>query len=181
MTIEIDSKAPSTKLLWVDMEMTGLEPSTDRILEIAAIVTDFGFNILDTFESVVYQPPEILEKMNDWCRETHTASGLVDRVQAAPNEQHVAIEFEQFIKSNFAKEPAVLAGNSVFQDRQFIRKWWPNVVPLLHYRIVDVSSYKVIMQNKYKVLFNKKEAHRALDDINESIAELKFYLSFFKK
>ena len=89
-------------------------------------------------------------------------------------------EFSELIKLNF-KEPAVLAGNSVHFDRAFIKQWWPDVFNLLHYRILDVSSFKIVMQNKYHVIFNKKETHRAMDDIRESIAELKFYLNYFTK
>ena len=165
----------STKLLWVDLEMTGLEPSTDRILEVAAIVTDFDFNELGRFESAVNQDISVLNSMNDWCKETHNASGLVKRVMTAPSEQKVARDFAKFIQKHFS-EPAVLAGNSIQQDRRFIRKWWPEVEALLHYRLMDVSSFKIIMQGKYGVEFEKKESHRALDDIEESIAELKFYL-----
>jgi oligoribonuclease len=165
----------STKLLWVDLEMTGLEPSTDRILEVAAIVTDFDFNELGRFESAINQDVSVLNAMNDWCKETHNASGLVKRVMTAPSEQKVAADFALFIKKYF-DEPAVLAGNSIQQDRRFIRKWWPEVESLLHYRLMDVSSYKIIMQGKYGIEFEKKESHRALDDIEESIAELTFYL-----
>ena len=170
----------ATKLLWVDLEMTGLEPETDKILEVAAIVTDFDFKELDTFESVVYQPPKIVSKMGEWCRQSHTASGLVDRVKVAPNEQHIIAEFRQFVKRNFA-EPAVLAGSSIHQDRRFIRQWWPDVDKLLHYRMVDVSSFKVIMLNKYGLVFEQDKEHRALDDIRRSINELNFYLDNFKK
>lgn len=165
----------STKLLWVDLEMTGLEPSTDRILEVAAIVTDFNFKELGRYESAVNQNISVLNAMNDWCKETHNASGLVKRVMTAPSEQKVAADFANFIKKHFT-EPAVLAGNSIQQDRRFIRKWWPEVEALLHYRLMDVSSFKIIMQGKYELEFEKKESHRALDDIEESIAELKFYL-----
>lgn len=166
-----------TKLLWVDLEMTGLNPETDRILEVAAIVTDFDFNELDRYEAVVFQPPSVMIGMNEFVRSMHTISGLVDRVQVAPNEQHVVSEFAGFIQRNFGRELAILAGNSIHQDRRFIRKWWPNVDNLLHYRMLDVSSYKIIMQNKYGIEFPKKETHQALTDIEESIAELKFYLS----
>jgi len=171
----------STKLLWVDLEMTGLHPATDRILEIAAIVTDFDFNELDRYESVIYQPAELLAGMNDWARETHTASGLLDRMQAGPNEQHVAREFAEFVARNFGDELAVLAGNSIHQDRRFIRQWWSEVEQLLHYRMLDVSAWKIVMQGKYHKIFGKKETHVALDDIEESIAELKFYLRSIEK
>ena len=172
---------PSSKLLWVDLEMTGLDPTSDRILEIAAIVTDFDFTELARYESVVFQPEEVLAGMNEWSRSTHTASGLLDRIKAGPNEQHVAHEFAQFITENFGDEPAVLAGNSIHQDRRFIREWWPEVESLLHYRMMDVSAWKIIMQSKYHKIFGKKETHVALSDIEESIAELKFYLRNLEK
>ncbi|MCB9817767.1 oligoribonuclease [Candidatus Nomurabacteria bacterium] len=157
--------------------MTGLIPATDRILEIAAIVTDFNFTELDRYESVVYQPPEVLARMNEWSRSTHTASGLLDRVNVAPNEQRVVADFLEFVLRNFGNEPVVLAGNSIHQDRRFIRQWWPDIEARLHYRMLDVSSFKIVIQGKYGKVFNKKETHRALDDIKESIAELQYYLS----
>lgn len=169
-------KNVANKLLWVDLEMTGLNPATDRILEVAAIVTDFEFNIIDTYESVIFQPPEVMATINEWSRTAHTASGLLTKVQTAPGEQQVVTEFMQFIGKNFGSDPAILAGNSIHQDRRFIRKWWPQIDALLHYRMLDVSSFKIVMQAKYGKEFSKKESHRALDDIKESIAELRFYL-----
>jgi oligoribonuclease len=169
--------ARATRLLWVDLEMTGLNPETDRILELAAIITDFNFNELDKYEAVIFQPPQVLAGMNEWSRSTHTASGLLDRIKVAQNEQIIVNDFTDFIKRNFGIEPAILSGNSIHQDRRFIRKWWPQVDALMHYRMLDVSSYKIIMQNKYGKEFAKQETHRALDDIEESIAELKYYLA----
>jgi oligoribonuclease len=165
-----------SKLLWVDLEMTGLEPETDRILEVAAIVTDFDFNEIARFDKVIYQPQEVMALMNDWCVTTHTQSGLVERVKQAQPEEEVVEEFIAFMKKYIGDEPIVLAGNNIHQDRRFIRKWWPEVEALLHYRMLDVSSYKLVMVNKYQKVFEKKKSHRALDDIEESIAELQFYL-----
>lgn len=170
----------STKLLWVDLEMTGLDPKIDKILEVAAIVTDMDFNELGRYQSAVFQPAEVLNNMNEFCQNMHSRSGLVDRVKTAPAEQQVVSELTEFISDHFGKEPAILAGNSIHQDRRFIRQWWPQIDQLLHYRMLDVSSFKIIMQNKYDIDFTKAETHQALNDIEESIAELKFYLQFFQ-
>ena len=176
-----DKNAVATKLLWLDLEMTGLDSRSDTILEIAAEVTDFDFKTLASYEAVITQPQEKLDQMNDWCKQQHAASGLLDRIKTEGRpEKEVVHELIGFIKAQFDSEPAILAGNSIHNDRNFIKYWWPEVDVLLHYRMLDVSSLKILMQSKYDVVFNKKEVHRAFDDIQASIAELQHYLEWLK-
>jgi oligoribonuclease len=173
---------PTTKLLWVDLEMTGLNVTSDVILEVAAEVTDLNFKTLASYEAVISQPQEKLDAMDDWCKEQHGKSGLIDRIQTeGRNEKEVIHELIGFIKAEFGNEPAVLSGNSIHNDRNFIKQWWPEVDALLHYRMLDVSSFKILMRAKYGVDFQKREVHRAFDDIQASIAELQHYLEWFKK
>jgi oligoribonuclease len=173
----IDKNAVATKLLWVDLEMTGLDCNSDVILEVAAEVTDFNFKTLASYEAIITQPEEKLALMNDWCVQQHTSSGLLDRLRSVGRpENEVIHELIGFIQAQFGDEPAILAGNSIHNDRQFIKTWWPEVDKLLHYRMLDVSSFKILMQSKYNTPFAKKEVHRAFDDIQASIAELQFYL-----
>lgn len=173
----IDKNMVATKLLWIDLEMTGLDCRVDTILEIAAEVTDFEFNPIASYEAVINQPEEKLARMNEWCVEQHTKSGLLERLRSeGRQEQDVIAELVDFISVNFGEEPAILAGNSIHNDRQFIKFWWPQVDELLHYRMLDVSSFKILMQSKYDVMHEKKEVHRAYDDIHASILELKEYL-----
>lgn len=179
--MEIGKKTAPSRLLWVDLEMTGLDPERHRITEIAAAVTDVNFQTLATYEAIVSQSEEVLADANEWTKEQDTRSGLFEEVRTKGRpEADVQRELALFITDNFSGEPAVLAGNSIHQDRRFIRQWWPEVDALLHYRMLDVSSWKIIMQAKYGVEFEKQEAHRALGDIRESIAELEFYLHWFK-
>jgi oligoribonuclease len=177
----IDKNSVPTKLLWVDLEMTGLDPKQDAILEVAAEVTDFDFKTLASYEAVITQPPEKLAVMNEWSMQQHAASGLIDRIRSKGRaEKEVVHELVGFITAEFGGEPAVLAGNSIHNDRNFIRAWWPEVEALLHYRMLDVSSFKILMQAKYGVIYEKKEVHRAFDDIQASIAELQYYLEKLK-
>jgi oligoribonuclease len=170
-----------TKLLWVDLEMTGLDPKADVILEVAATVTDFDFKPLGTYFALIHHDEEILSGMNEWSIAQHGASGLTERVRREGRpEPEVIQEFAGFIHEHFGDEPAILAGNSIHNDRTFINKWWPEVEGLLHYRMLDVSSFKVLMQGKFGVLYEKKDAHRAADDIQESMEELQFYLDRLK-
>lgn len=174
-------KVKPTKLLWVDLEMTGLDPDKDVILEIAAEVTDFDFKTLASYEALIRQPDEVLENMNEWAKNQHALSGLTERVrtQGRPEEE-VKHELVGFIRAQFGDEPAILAGNSIHTDRIFIKKWWPEVDRLLHYRMLDVTSFKILMQGKYNYEFEKNDAHRAFDDIQASIAELQHYLERLK-
>ncbi|MDB5166112.1 MAG: oligoribonuclease [Candidatus Saccharibacteria bacterium] len=178
---EIDKTIVPTKLLWVDLEMTGLDAQNDVILEVAAIVTDFDFKVLDKYEAVIWQSDEALERGNEWAKQQHASSGLLERVRMAGRpESDVTHELAAFVNAHFGDEPAILAGNSIHNDRIFIKRWWPEVEDLLHYRMLDVSSLKIIMQAKYGVPFEKTEDHRALGDIEASIAELKFYLKWLR-
>ncbi len=169
------------KLLWLDMEMTGLDVQKERIIEVAAIVTDKDFNTLDSFESVVFQENEILEKMDDWNKNQHSKSGLIEKIPTAPSNEVVEKNLCTFVKKHFEKEPAILCGNSIGQDRKFIDAYMKDLSELLHYRMLDVTSWKLIMGPRFNIKYEKKESHRALDDIKESIAELKTFVDFIEK
>lgn len=161
--------------------MTGLDPDKDRIIEVAAEVTDFDFKTLASYEALISQSKKAIKRMNQWSKNQHTASGLTERVKKeGRDEREVAREIAGFIKAQFGREPAILAGNSIHNDRAFIKKWWPEVEEVLHYRMLDVSSLKILMQAKYNIEFSKKDVHRAFDDIQASIAELQYYISALK-
>lgn len=178
---DLKKVTPKT-LLWLDMEMTGLRPATDRIVEVAAIATDWDFNVLGTYQSGVRQDKALLKELfnaNPWAAsrpaETEELIALSLKSPAEPDVEAATVDFvNRFASLN---NVVLLAGNSIHQDRQFIRAWWPKLEARLHYRMLDVSAWKVVMQAKYGLEFPKKETHRALDDIQESIAELRFYLA----
>ena len=168
-------------LLWLDLEMTGLDEKTDRILEVAAVVTDLELTALGEFHRVVYQPPEVLENMNAWCKENHGKSGLTKDVAVGVPLDIVEQELLNFLSSYFKPDDRmILTGNSIGNDRRFIEAYWPQLTKRLHYRVVDVSSFKETFRERFGVKFEKKNAHRAKDDIYESIAELRHYLSFIQ-
>jgi oligoribonuclease len=180
----IDKHAVSSKLLWVDLEMTGLDPEQDVILEVAAEITDFEFKTLASYEAIVQQPHEVVvDRMqkNIWWQDfpANRDELLQKTVDGKPSQQ-VERELLALVQAQFGDEPAVLAGNSIHNDRKFIQQYWPQLDLKLHYRMLDVSAWKVLMQAKYKVQFEKKEVHRAFDDIQASIAELQHYLAWFK-
>lgn len=169
------------RLFWIDLEMTGLDEKVDHILEVAIVITDINFNPLEEYHRVVFQPPEVLAKMGDWVRNLHAKSGLTALIPSGAAETAVEDDVLALIGRHFdAQTKVVLAGNSVGNDKRFIDRYWSRVAQRLHYRLVDVSSFKEIFRDKYNLTFQKKNAHRAVDDIHESIRELNFYLSYFK-
>lgn len=177
---DLKKVTPKT-LLWLDMEMTGLTPARDRIVEVAAIATDWDFNELGIYESGVRQDKNTLRELfeaNPWAMsrpaETEAFIALSLKSPAEPEVEAAVVDFVD--KFAGPDDVVLLAGNSIHQDRQFIRAWWPRLEARLHYRMLDVSAWKVVMQAKYGLDFSKKETHRALDDIRESLDELKFYL-----
>jgi oligoribonuclease len=174
--------------IWIDLEMTGLFPETDHILEIASIITDGDLNVLDHGPAlVIHQPDSILDAMIDRVRELHEPSGLVNEVRASTiSVEEAERETLNVIQMHCERHKGILAGNSVWQDAAFMRKYMPRLMKYLHYRIVDVSSVKELVTRWYpndpNLSFEKKTTHRALQDIEESIAELKHYREhFFKK
>ncbi|MBD2795515.1 oligoribonuclease [Xenorhabdus sp. 18] len=171
-------------LIWIDLEMTGLDPERDRIIEIATIVTDSELNILAEGPVIaVHQPDEQLALMDDWNVRTHTASGLVERVKQsqcgdAQAEKATIAFLEQWVPAG--KSP--ICGNSVGQDRRFLFRYMPELEKYFHYRYLDVSTLKELARRwKPEMLsgFSKKNTHQALDDIRESIAELVYYREHF--
>ena len=180
--MKIDKRKKPTKLLWIDLEMTGLNAESDVILEVAAEVTDFDFKTLASYEAVIKHKNRALKNMNDWSKVQHKASGLLERIKKDGRaEQEVSGELVGFIKAGFGDEPAILAGNSIHNDRKFIARRWPEVEDRLHYRMLDVTSFKILCQAKYDINFSKKEVHRAFDDIQASIAELQYYIDALTK
>jgi oligoribonuclease len=168
------------KLFWIDMEMTGLNVDAEVIIEVAAIITDFDFRIIDTYEAVVKQPQIYIDNMDDWNREHHTDSGLIAKIPNGFEPDRVELNLIDLVKKHWPEggEKPMLAGNSITQDRLFIARYFRKFNNHLHYRMLDVSSWKIVMQKKYNYKYQKANSHRALDDIKESIDELKNYCSF---
>ncbi len=164
-------------LLWVDLEMTGLSPVDDRILEVAAIATDWDFNEYDTYTAIVKCDEELMrERMVGEFWEKNRASFDALMAQNSKGQAPEIIEKEllKFVKKNFG-DTVYLAGNSIHQDRKFIENEWPKLNAKLHYRMLDVSAWKIFFENALHRSFAKPENHRALDDIRGSIEELKWY------
>jgi len=169
-------------LVWLDMEMTGLDPDKERIIEVATILTDGNLVEIATGpDLVIHQADEVLDAMDAWNKTHHGGSGLIDRVKTSEVTDAMAEEQTlAFIDAHAGpKDRPVLAGNSIHQDRRFIRRYMPRLDARLHYRMVDVSAIKELARRWYPAIVNKSppknDTHRALDDIRESIEELRFY------
>ncbi|WP_395406841.1 oligoribonuclease [Pseudoduganella sp. UC29_106] len=173
-------------LVWVDMEMTGLEPETDRIIEVAIVVTDMHLNVLaEGPVFAIHQTDETLDKMDAWNKGTHGRSGLIDRVKASTvNEEQAEAELIAFMKQWVPNGKSPMCGNTIGQDRRFMVKYMPKLEAFFHYRNIDVSTLKELGRRwKPEMVagFKKAQKHTALADIVESIEELKYYRENFIK
>lgn len=172
------------KILWIDLEMTGLDPVEDRILEAAAIATDWDFHEIATFEAVVNVDSSLMKSRmvgEFWEKFSEVRTQLVAQNESGKSSESVEDGLLAFIDEHFEPDTRVLlGGNSIHQDRKFIDNEWPRFAQRLHYRILDVSAWKVVFEGKYGKKFAKPENHRALDDIRGSIEELQYYLKKVK-
>ena len=170
----------ANNLVWIDMEMTGLQPDSDRIIEIALLVTDPQLAVIaEGPVLVVHQPDAVLEAMDSWNRSTHKKSGLIDRVRASRlAEADVERAALEFLSQHVPASSSPMCGNSICQDRRFLARWMPKLEAYFHYRNLDVSTLKELVRRWKPELmkgFSKEGKHEALADILESIEELKFY------
>ncbi|MGL4684111.1 MAG: oligoribonuclease [Hafnia alvei] len=175
-----------TNLIWIDLEMTGLDPEVDRIIEIATLVTDANLNILAEGPVIaVHQSDEQLALMDEWNVRTHTGSGLVDRVKTSTIDDATAAQKTiEFLQQWVPAGVSPICGNSVGQDRRFLFRYMPELEKYFHYRYLDVSTLKELARRwKPEILpgFKKQGTHQALDDIRESVAELAYYRENFIK
>ena len=171
-------------LLWIDMEMSGLSPEENRVLEVAVVVTDAELNTLaEGPVLVVHQPNEVLDAMDSWNKGTHGKSGLIDRVRASTlDEAEVEARMLEFIKQYVPERASPMCGNSICQDRRFLARHMPKLEAYFHYRNLDVSTLKELAKRWRPGLaegFKKASKHEALADIYESIDEMKYYREHF--
>lgn len=157
--------------------MTGLDPEADRIVEAAVIITNKQLEPVFEWESAVRQDTAVLDAMNDWCKHHHTESGLLHRIPHGITEEQLDAKLAEIAQTHFKKtNPVVICGNSIAQDRKFIDRYLPRFASRLHYRMLDVSSFKIVFREMLGREFKKRNTHRALDDIRESISELRYYM-----
>lgn len=176
----------SQNLIWIDLEMTGLDTQTDHIIEIATVVTDKDLNVLAEGPVLaIFQSDEALARMDDWNKKHHGESGLIDRVRESRTAESDAEKLTlSFLQQWIPAGASPMCGNSICQDRRFLARWMPELEAYFHYRNLDVSTLKELAGRwapHLKEGFRKKNSHRALDDILESIAELQYYRKYLFK
>lgn len=174
----IDKNQKHSLYLWLDLEMTGLDVQKERIIEVGAIITDLKLNPISDFHRIVYQPTELLSQMDEWNKSHHGKSGLLDKIPNGEKEAEVEKALIDWVTPHF-NEAIILAGNSIGQDRLFLDKYFKEFAKLLHYRQLDVTSFKLHLST-LGVDFKKKNTHRAIDDIKESIEEFRHFCTFIK-
>ncbi len=185
MAANQDAQDPRTqRLVWIDLEMTGLDPNRERIIEVATLVTDAELNVVAEGPVIaVHQPDALLEGMDDWNQKTHGASGLVSRVKASTVDTAKAEqETLAFLREHVAPGTSPMCGNSIHQDRRFLEREMPELLAFFHYRNLDVSTVKELAKRWNPgalVGFSKRNVHLAMEDIKESIAELAHYRRTF--
>src|SRR6266850_4291170 len=167
-------------LIWIDMEMSGLSPDNDRVLELAIVITDSQLNVVaEGPVKVIHQPDDVFDRMDSWNKSTHKKSGLIDRVKAAiQNEADVEAELIAFLVQHLPENTSPMCGNSICQDRRFLARHMPKLEAFFHYRNLDVSTLKELALRwapQVAAGFRKTSSHLALDDVRESILELQYY------
>lgn len=184
---KITQKTQNTgHLIWIDLEMTGLDPERDRIIEIATIVTDSQLNILGEGPNlVIFQEKAILDKMDAWNKKQHGQSGLIDKILVSTiTEDEAQKQTIEFLKQYVNKNESPMCGNTICQDRRFLVRYMPELEAYFHYRHIDVSTVKELARRWSPSLFEghkKESAHVALEDIKQSIQELQYYQAHFFK
>ena len=171
-------------LIWIDMEMTGLEPEQDRIIEVATLITDSDLNVLAEGPVLaVHQSDDVLDGMDEWNQRTHGESGLVERVRKSQlNEADVEAQTIAFLQRYAERGSSPMCGNSVHQDRRFMVKYMPSLADFFHYRNLDVSTVKELAKRwrpDVASSYKKQSTHQAMDDIRDSVNELKHYREHF--
>ena len=184
--LDTQLKKSDQNLVWLDCEMTGLDPEKERLIEIAIIVT--GPQLIPRIEGpvlVIHQPDEVLDQMDKWNKGTHGKSGLIDKVKASTvTEADAEAQILAFIAQYVPKSVSPLCGNTISQDRRFLVKYMPKLEAYLHYRNIDVSTFKELAKRWRPEVYNafkKQQKHTALADVHESIDELEHYRAHFLK
>ena len=171
--------AVGNRLIWLDLEMTGLDPDRDAILEIATVVTDDTLELVAEGPNIaIHQSEDVLRGMDEWSKDQHERSGLLERVRNSPHDCQAAEEKTlAFLSGHCSREDSPLCGNSVLKDRQFLIRHMPRLDGFLHYRNIDVSTVKELVRRWYPDVpdYKKQKVHLALTDIRESINELRYY------